>query len=488
MENRLERAGPALLLLSCALFSTSILLFRPALFTDPLSLGGIVFIQVVVAAIWRFQQRFFALLMLCFLFAGTGIPPEGAWLTARWVVLGIGAVVGFVVYVKQRDLHFKAFHLAALICVISAIVSALVSDSPAIAESKALSLLMLFTYAAAGGRLALVRKKDQFFPVLLAVAEFGTYLTATAYLVFRFPFLGNPNSLGAIMGTVCVPVLLWGSFVAETKPERSRRTFAFGLALLLVLFSQSRASILGCVAACVLFCLAMRRYKLLVLGSVLALMLALLAVTLTPIEDKSADLPVRHGGTLTSFFLYKGHDADGLFGSRKTPWQETLSVIQQHPWFGSGFGTDLSVNPFRRYADDVESPGNITREHGNSYLAILNWVGLLGVLPFACLLLFVAMYAARALLWLHRTQNRSLCCVPVAMIVVAGLIDVAFEDWLFAVGYYLSVFFWVMAFALVDFLRTDYCRKNMSVENRMPPSFGSAEPSLQRSYSHSAAR
>jgi O-antigen ligase len=464
MENRLERSGPALLLLTCALLSSFVLLFRPQLLTDYSGLAGMVFIQVVIAAVWRFQQRFLALLILCFLFAGTGVPPEGAWMTARWVVLGIGAVVGVVIYMRQQDHYFGFFHFTALICVLSAITSAMVSDSPTTAESKALSLLMLFTYAAAGGRMALVSKRDQFLPALLLVAEVGTYITAAGYLIFHVPFLGNPNSLGAIMGIVCVPVLLWGCFVAQGKPERLRRTVAFGLAFLLVLFSQSRASILGCAVACVIFCVAARRYRLLVIGSVLAIALAAVAVVLTPIVSQSDDLPVSHSGSLSAFFLYKGHEAQGLFGSRKTPWENTVSVVQQHPWFGSGFGTDQPLKPFQIYSDNVESPGSLTREHGNSYLAIVTWVGLLGVIPFACLLLLTSLYAARAFLWLARTRNLDLCCVPIAMIVVAGLIDAAFEDWLFAVGYYLSVFFWVAAFALIDLLRTDSLSDDRSAE------------------------
>lgn len=456
MENRLERTGPVLLLLSCAALSTSILLFRPGLLTDPSALGAILFIQVLIAAVWRFQQRFFAFLMLCFLAAGSSAPGGEAWLTARWIVLGVGALVGFVVYLKQREHRFGAFHLIALICIIAAIVSATVSDSPEISGSKALSLLMLFTYAASGGRLAVVSRREQFFPALLTITEVGTYLTAIAYLIFHFAFLGNPNSLGAIMGTVCVPVLLWGTFVARGKPERTRRAVAFGLALLLVMFSQSRASILGCVAACSLFCWAIRRYRLLLVGGLIALMLASLAVTLTPVERESDDLPVRHGGDLTSFFLYKGHESQGLLGSRKTPWEDTMSVIQQRPWFGSGFGTDLNLNPFRKYSGAIDSPTNLTREHGNSYLAILTWVGLLGGMPFACLLIFIAIYSVRAFHWLRKTQSFHPCYVPVAMILVASLVDVAFEDWLFAVGYYLSVFFWVVAFALVDFLPPEH--------------------------------
>ncbi len=40
--------------------------------------------------------------------------------------------------------------------------------------------------------------------------------------------------------------------------------------------------------------------------------------------------------------------------------------------------------------------------------------------------------------------------VPVTMVLAAGLIHAGFEDWLFAVGYYLSVFFWVLAFSFLD--------------------------------------
>jgi hypothetical protein len=40
----------------------------------------------------------------------------------------------------------------------------------------------------------------------------------------------------------------------------------------------------------------------------------------------------------------------------------------------------------------------------------------------------------------------------VAAVVTAGLVHAAFEDWMFAVGYYVCVFFWTMAFILVDVL------------------------------------
>jgi hypothetical protein len=94
------------------------------------------------------------------------------------------------------------------------------------------------------------------------------------------------------------------------------------------------------------------------------------------------------------------------------------------------------------------------REHGNSYLAIAEWSGLLGVFPFYLLIGTTAAQARTALLRLRRSGNILAPAVPAAAIVVAGLIDAGFEDWLFAVGYYLSVFLWAMAFILTDLLHS----------------------------------
>jgi len=84
-------------------------------------------------------------------------------------------------------------------------------------------------------------------------------------------------------------------------------------------------------------------------------------------------------------------------------------------------------------------------------LTITTWVGMLGVVPFMLLLLALLGSILRTLLWMWNTGNASHPAVPLAMVVVAGLVHAVFEDWLFAVGYYLCVFFWSLAFVLVDF-------------------------------------
>jgi hypothetical protein len=94
----------------------------------------------------------------------------------------------------------------------------------------------------------------------------------------------------------------------------------------------------------------------------------------------------------------------------------------------------------------------VVREHGNSYLAIAEWTGLLGVVPFFVLVVMAGWNAGKVFRWLRQSNDMFSPAAPAAAIVAAGLFHAMFEDWMFAVGYYLCVFFWVMAFLLVDVL------------------------------------
>ncbi len=83
-------------------------------------------------------------------------------------------------------------------------------------------------------------------------------------------------------------------------------------------------------------------------------------------------------------------------------------------------------------------------------LAIIAWVGTLGILPFIFLLAYLVKRIVSALVWISRTVNPNHPVVPLAMVLLAGLIHAGFEDWLFAPGYYLCTFYWCMAFIFVD--------------------------------------
>src|SRR5208283_5043635 len=118
--------------------------------------------------------------------------------------------------------------------------------------------------------------------------------------------------------------------------------------------------------------------------------------------------------------------------------------------FGTGYGTSpTGEDPGFDYGV-VASSTQTLREHGSSYMTIAEWVGLLGGLPFVALLAVTASNVWRVCAWMQRTADPRHYSIPLAMVVLAGLVHAAFEDWLFAVGYYVCVYFWIFAFLLAD--------------------------------------
>ena len=452
MNSRFSKFIVPALVLAVSLMAAGAALYRPAYLGSTYYLGGLIFLQGLLAALWKYQQRFFPVLVVAFLWAGMSVPFSAVWTAGRWAVLALGAIVGFALYIRSEHPRFSTFHMVAMFTILAALVSAAVSSFPMLSFMKALSLLLLFLYASTGARLALSGREEKFFPRLLFVVEMLVYASAVCYLVLRRPIYGNPNSLGAIMGVVAVPLLFWGALTAEGKTRQRRAIFVFMLSVGLLFYSQARAGMLAAVVSCCLTCVVLRRYRLLIQGTVAFACIAVVFVGLTP-SEQIEDMPLRHeGSSLAAVFLYKGHESQGLMGSRLTPWDETVSVIQQHPWFGSGFGTRINSSDDDVAMGEYSTVTAATREHGNSYLAILEGVGLLGVLPFFTLVVMLALRLGGVFSWLRRTANIRHYVVPVTMVLTAGLIHAGFEDWLFAVGYYLSVFFWVLAFSFLDML------------------------------------
>jgi O-antigen ligase len=434
----------AIVLAACILSVISVSLLFPGYATNTQFLGFLIFAQVVFAAVWDYRQRFFLFLLTVFLFAGTAVPPLGFWDMARWFVLGVGAVAGLLQYLRSGRYRFEGFHLVAFFCVIAAAVSASVSSYPTDSLFKVLSFFLLLLYASCGIRWAVAGAELSFFLRLRWFCEALTYVTAICYFTLRYNFFGNPNSLGAVMGVLVVPVLLWGVFVAEGAPSHKRAIFALLLSVVLLATSYARAGMLAAAISSVLICLALRRFRVMLMLTAVALLAALAAVVIAPPADESV--------SLTSAFIYKGHRAEGVLGSRKSPWQQSVSSVSEHPWFGTGFGTSATGAMVSTDFSNFRSAARNSREHGNSYLALLEWVGLLGVWPFVGLLMMTGTNIARSLGRMRRAGTACSPLVPIVAVLVAGLIHAAFEDWLFAIGYYLCVVFWGLAFVQVDIL------------------------------------
>jgi O-antigen ligase len=324
------------------------------------------------------------------------------------------------------------------------LISAMVSAFQEVAFSKALRLLLLFLYGASGARLAVIGREDRFFHGLTLGSEIAVYAVAVSYLGLHLRIFGNPNSLGVVTGIGLFPVLLWAVLTSETRPARYRRTLALLLCGYLLYSSMARAGMIAALVSTFILCLSLRQYKLLLQGAGLILFLVAVTGTVAPIYFEESI------SQFSDAIFYKGHKEEGILGSRQPPWQRAVSEMQQHPFFGSGFGTSPSGEDpglkFGKFASSKET----NREHGSSYLAVAEWQGLLGLMPFISILVLVVWQIWKVCSWMHRTSNPHHYSVPLAMVLVAGLVHAFFEDWLFAVGYYMCVYFWTFAFVLAD--------------------------------------
>jgi len=415
---------------------------RPGYFTSQTYMFGVMGLELLALAVWRFRQVFFALLMYAFLAAGTGLPGTSVGTKGRWVFLGIGAVVGTLIALKERRLRPGLFDFVALSCVLAALASATVSRYPNLAMLKALSLLLLFLYTASGARVAVEGREDRFLYGLVTGCEILVVGTAAFYATGR-EVMGNPNSLGAIMGVVATPLLFWGMLVAKDRFTRSRRVAIFFLCLYLVYYSHARAGMLAAAVSCAFLCLGLRQYKMLIKGSGIALFMVAAASILQPQKVSNSF------SEFTSDVVYKGFQERGVLASRQSPWNEAMDVIDTHFWFGTGFGT--KDTPFDSTMSTDGAPSDFARaEYGNSYLAVVAWLGIVGMVPFLLLLLLLIAPLVLTFRWMRSTGNAHHPAVPLALVVIAGLVHAGLEDWLFAAGYYLCVFFWSMAFVLVD--------------------------------------
>jgi O-antigen ligase len=330
-----------------------------------------------------------------------------------------------------------------LFSVCAAFVSASVSSFIQLASLKALSLLLLFLYCVSGARLAIVGREGRFFNGVLLGSEILVYGTSVCALILGMPIWGNPNSVGAVMSVGAFPLLLWGWLTGDGV-WKIRRLVPLLLCTYLVYSSMARAGMVTVSLVTFVLSFCLHQYKL--LAKIMALALALVAIggVVAP-EALKAQL-----SNLQDTVLYKGHRQEGMLGSRMTPWNNSIASIKEHPLFGTGYGTSPTGENPGLGAGKFSSSAEEEREHGSSYMTIAEWVGLVGLLPFIALLALTASNVWRVCVWMRRTADPRHYSIPMAMVVLAGFTHASFEDWLFAVGSYLSLWFWVFAFMLAD--------------------------------------
>lgn len=420
-----------------------------AYFRSPMMLGAAIVIEITLASLWRYDKVYFPLTMVVFIWAGTNIPLAGPMGAARWLVLGVGALVGAALWMRGREQSFGAVHLAALFASAAALVSAIVSSDPLDSLLKVLSVFLLFLYGSTGARLAIAGRAWGFTQGVLRACEFMVYASALFYLA-GWPVWGNPNSLGAVMGTAAMPMLFWGFVTAETRNKKYRMLLSVVICAVLLYVALSRASLIAAATSVVAICICLRRQKLLVEAVFFVALLVGIAGVIEPEHFERA------ASSVSNELLYKNKAGQEVLTSRQSPWEETIASLKKHPWVGTGWGTS-DMGKKEKVAvislqEGIYTLEGTNREHGNSYLALAEYVGIVGLVPFAFLLFLVLRMTFGVCLWMRRTSNAAHPAVPMAIVLLACLVHAFFEDWMVAPGYYLCVFFWTLVFLLNDLM------------------------------------
>jgi O-antigen ligase len=388
----------------------------------------------------QYQTHFWTIMIAIFFWGGSALPMAGAMSLFRWVVLGSGAFLA-IAYYARRDHRtpFNHLHLLALFTVVTAFASAIVSVNPMLTVLKALSLAGLFIYASFGARVLWLRNPEAFVRKLVLMAEILVYFTTLCYAA-SFAVWGNSNSLGLIMGCLCWPVLLWRFILPPNRQGSPRRFIPLFLCGALLVFSLSRASMIAAFLTSIFLLVGSRRYRTLLVG--LSLFAALLLNMFLVMPERFQ--------SLSDTLLYKQGERGKLMDSRQKPWERSLATFREHPWLGLGFGAaDNSTDARFTYV----TQGHLTRERGSSYLTMLETTGVVGTLFFALLLLALIREIWRVFSWLRRSGKVNQPAVVASAIILAGMVNASFEDWLLAVGYYMSVIFWVLALSLRDWMK-----------------------------------
>jgi O-antigen ligase len=411
---------------------------RPYLFGESNLLA--LFVLVVGGLIAsQYETHFWTIMIGVFFWAGSSFPLAGGMSLFRWVVLGLGAFLAIAYYARMSNrIPFNYLHLLGLFTVSAAFASALVSVNPVLTILKSLSLAALFVYASVGARILWSRNPEPFVRKLVLMAEGLAYFSAICYAA-SFEVWGNSNSLGLIMGCFCWPVLMWRFILPASRKGSARRFIPLFLSGALLVLSLSRASMIAASLTSMFLLVGARRYRTLLTGLSLFAAILLNTFLLAPERFQSA----------SDTFLYKKGERGQLMQSRQKPWDRSLATFREHPWLGLGFGAaDNSTDQHFTYV----TRGHLTRERGSSYLTMLETTGVIGTLFFALLLLALIREIWTIFSWLRRTGKVNQPAVVAASIILAGLVNAAFEDWLLAVGYYMSVIFWVLALSLRDWM------------------------------------
>ena len=368
-------------------------------------------------------------------------------LMVRWGAFSLFAIY-FILHFGLGRLKFRVdfYTLMAGSFLLIGFASAAWASTALVAFYKTLTVLLMFFLAFVGIRGYLVATGDQGMESLATSYSFLTILvmasTVLAFAVDPAIAMSSPNILRGFFNNpnkYATALLLFSPFLYLKylnpwgKATKKIYLALFLVALAFLCLSFCRAAIGGMLvcAGCYLF-VANRRYFPVYIVAVIALSAYFWVASMNNADFIPAGL---HD------VIYKGRK-DIMDPVRSERMETTWNNIKGSPIFGVGFGVSSE-----KFQDDLLETGTlVAREKGNSYLALMEELGILG---FA----FVAVMFIRYLTWAYGVirigimrgskRDPNFLVFLVFFSSTLGLMaDAFFEAWLLSAGNFPGLIFW----------------------------------------------
>ena len=389
----------------------------------------------------RLIDWYFPLLVAALVLCGTNLAPAILNGTTRWLLVLSGAAIAVTSVAGRRVWRSGAFMWMAaylLLC----LASAAWSEMPTLSLYKALAACLVMAGMFSCGYVWMQRRAQLsdlwklFYWLVIAsllvavLGRSGEGLSAAGGGYYA-GLTGNSNYLGWMM-SVSVAPLLWRVL---DRHASTRQKFIYVVLLVMAAYyllqSQSRGSMLVVLCSCFgLLVVSGASKKLLALGGgTLLLLVTLLAAP-------------GFGGELYAKYVLKdtGLSMSAAFEkSRGAPTEESFAGAKQGGFLGAGYGVSVGADP-SGYRGGLSAVG-YGREKGNSALAIIEEIGLIGLVLVLLLLLHIFGMALKAYRMSYGREVRALIGLSTGL--WFGLVvHFNFEAWLVAPGSAESLFFW----------------------------------------------
>lgn len=389
-------------------------------------------------------------LLVCYVAAACPrLELQGYMEVARWAVLAAATYyLGMRALARSRLVGFRTEHIPLLFFCSWALATTVYSSVPQLTffKAAAFSMLMALCFLYAEGFSGGAREATESFfrnlvlidavliPFSLALHWTGTEVHRTdAYLPDPeaiYGAFGNPNSLGLFIAFL-LPILLW---TMSRQPHWRLPLALLALAnLYCLLASRSRASYGAALVALALYLLLVRP-KLVLLAVVVVSMLGTLLVAYAPETVQE----------MSGRYIYKGYES--MFQSRLDHWKLSSAYIQEK-WF-AGYGLGVTPGMPQEWSFSFSS-WQATRVRGSSLLAVWEETGLPGLLLLGLYPFWLGGRAIRYLVHSRRSKDPAfLRILALTAAVFVGILDMVFEEWLLAPGFFAAAFFWILIFML----------------------------------------